>query len=161
MALVCFVLHHENSLTVPVNIKNEALTLQWFIDIILGMVAALGYLTTAYVSRGDPAAADFTIATLALDNNWHDWDMSSIVPAGAKLVLLHTIVKSGAIDKRIQFRTKGSTNWPSLSVSRVQVANINFERDCLVAPDADRVIQYKVSVVPWTTCHVTIAGWCF
>lgn len=133
--------------------------MQWLIDTILALVAALGYLTTAFVDRGDPAAADQTIATLTFDNLWHDWDMSAVVPEGAKLVLLRTLLKSGVINKRIQFRTKGSVNWPNLTVPRVQVANINFERDCQIAVNSDRVVEYKASVAPWTFCTITIAGW--
>lgn len=97
-----------------------------------------------YVDRGDPSAFDFTQATLTINAAWHDLDLSSIVPAGAKAVHLAVWVNDNATYQECHIRSKGNVNEISVLTARTQVANIDSSIEGIVAVGATRVVQYLV-----------------
>ena len=116
----------------------------------------------SFVSRGDPAAADKTQATLTINGTWVDWDLSSIVPAGAKAVLLGVEFVQTTADVGMFFRRNGNSNEIARSALRSQVANVNYARDVIVALDSNRVIEYFiVNTGTWTNISITVCGWWF
>lgn len=117
------------------------------------------YLCTSFVDRGDPAALDFTKGDLLQDNAWHDLDLSAIVPAGAKAVLIALSIASAYVNKDVKFRKNGVAPTPAISNSRTQVANIYYYTDNVVAVDADRKIEYLTTVPPWIAINIVIKGW--
>lgn len=142
------------------NIKNKDLILQWLIDIILEVVAGLGYLIAALVDRGDPGTPDWERDDLTRDNTWHDLDCSAIVPEGATGVLLRVGYKAAFLTHQIQFKTKGNVGWPNVVYCLVVVSNASHHKDATVAVDSNRFAQYRVSHVSgWAHIQITIAGW--
>lgn len=124
-------------------------------------VLGLGYLTASFVDRGDPAAWDWTEATLVQNNSWHDLDLSGIVPAGVKCVLFRSVIKAAEINKYLRLKTKGNVNDYNAATSSTIVANANNFQDLKVAPNSDGVIQYLGSFATWQYFRFTIAGWWF
>jgi len=111
-----------------------------------------------FVNRGDPGAADYTHATLTLDNAWHDLDLSSIVPADATAVLLAVVVKDNAVGSRIKFRTNGNSNIYNVSQCYTTVVDAYTAVDCAVACDSNRIIEYDAT----TDCDyisIVVKGW--
>lgn len=146
--------------------------MQWLIDIVTewivaqgyalqSWVEAKGYLTTAFVNRGDPAVADLTDADLSTDGAWHTIDLSSIVPAGTKAVALFCLIFDDAAQSELSFRTNGNVNNSNLSSLYTQVANIINSADVVVPLDANRNIQYKAANVGWIAIEITVKGWWF
>ncbi len=133
--------------------------MQWLIDIVLEAVAALGYLTTSFVDRGDVGAWDFTHADLTKDNYWHDLDLSAIVPAGTTAVQLRVQIKDDSIARAIIFRKKGHTGFWNIARLRIQVANVEIEGDIMVPLDNDRKINYLATGAVWTLIGISVRGW--
>lgn len=141
------------------NIKNEVPVLQWLIDIILELVAALGYLTTAFVNRGDPHSQDWDHATLTFDGAWHDLDLSSIVPINTRAVVLRVAWQATLLPFYINFRRKGNVDWPNVAECRNLVSGIVHHVDKTVAVDSNREIQYKAYITAPSMLLITVAGW--
>lgn len=135
------------------------MVLQIFINQVKEWIALQGYLTTSFVDRGDPDTWDFSDATLIQDGNWHDLDLSAIVPANAKAVLGYMIVKDDSVDSYFQVRTNGHVHAISRSGIRTQVANVFNDGDVVMYPDANRKIEYRCSAGDWTRIYLHIKGW--
>lgn len=112
-----------------------------------------------WVDRGDPAAPDWTQATLTLDQNWYNLDLSTIIDVGTKLVTFR-IYQIGGEGGPTEFmmRTKGYVNEVNVSKS---YGSPPFESVCelfAVSPDENRIVEYNGGGA-LTTLNVTVAGW--
>jgi len=125
--------------------------------------AAAGGSGDTYVDRGDPSEHDFaetgSKAVLNTDGNWHDLDLSSIVPAGATTVNLRLDVQDDQNGSWIQLRKKGNSYDINVAVLSSQVANIKNYGDVVVSCNADRVIEYQSVNVAFTVIRITVKGW--
>ena len=110
--------------------------------------------------RGDPAAADFTQATLTVDGAWHDLDLSGIVPVGAKTVLLRLSIDDNAINHVIGVAEQSVSNFVNIYTLRTTVANVFNQGDCIVALNGNRKVQYVITAAT-NTIVITVAGWWF
>ncbi len=125
----------------------------------LFMREAMKGLVSMYVDRGDPAAYDFAIGDLTIDGAWHDLDLSALVAAGAKAVLLIGHLQGAAIDWKINFRKKGNTNEINHSDMETIRANVTRHRSSIVALDVNRVIQYNADNQAWAALELGVRGW--
>lgn len=116
---------------------------------------------TIFTDRGDPAAADWTKDTLTADGAFHDLDLSSIVPAGAKAVLISITVKDDAAGSRVLLRKNGNSNSWNVGVATTQVANLRHFEDVVIPCDTNRVIEYELTNTVWTEIYFLIKGWWF
>ena len=113
-----------------------------------------------FVDRGDPAAADWTQATLTLDGGWHELDLSGIVPVGAKAVLIRAWLKDNLTGQEMFLSYPAIPNGWNLSVLTTRVANIFTNQDSIVAMDGDRKIQYLITAGTDTVLLI-VGGWWF
>ena len=125
----------------------------------LFMREAMKGLVDMFIDRGDPAAYDFVKTDLTLDDAWNDMDLSSIVPAGAKAVLICGHLEGTAVDWKIIFRKKGNTNEINHCGMETIRAGVERHRSCIVAVDAARIMQYKADSETWTTLSLAVRGW--
>lgn len=103
-----------------------------------------------YVDRGDPAAPDFGNGDFTKDSNWHELDLSAIVPAaGANKLVYITATVTG---DTIEFRKPGNSN-------AVNTLYINAVESGWVQMDADRKIEYKVVPAAGTIAGFAVRGW--
>lgn len=116
--------------------------------------------TFNYIDRGNLAAEDFTEASLTEDGSWYDLDLSSIVGAGIRLVLLKIIIQNTAAEKPCYFRTKGYTGGANVSNFYSQAANAISASDRWVLTDSSGFIQYYFDASTWTSINITVRGWC-
>lgn len=115
---------------------------------------------STYVDRGDPAAVDFAVGDLTTNGAWHDLDLSSIVPAGAKSVILYVAMRDTAADVIVIFRKNGNSN--SINVGGVanEDSHATSQRgDIIVALDSNRVIEYFTTNTSIDTLNITVKGW--
>lgn len=109
--------------------------------------------------RGDPVTWDWQVGDLTTDGAWHDLDLSTIVPAGTKAVLMRANIVDNLVNQLLYFREKGNSGWQNSSLLTTQVANQGINHDVVVAVDANRVIQYWASSTTWTTINIAVRGY--
>lgn len=113
--------------------------------------------TPHFINRGDPAADDFT-AGLTQDNAWRDLDLSDIVPAGAKAVLLRVTLAGTAGTDKVTFRRNGNTNANNVNWCAVIVDTVAHKFDAIVALGGGALIEYAMTAGV-TSYAITVAGW--
>jgi hypothetical protein len=123
----------------------------------LGLANAKNY--QKYVDRGDPSANDFLLANFTTDEVWHDLDLSSIVPNGAKAVHFRSVLKGNTAGARLVLRKKGNANSYNVSTACIQVANVEYYGDLIVSCDSNRKIQYWAQNITWSAITLTVRGW--
>ena len=111
------------------------------------------------IDRGDPSDFDFTLTDFTTDGNWHDLDLSDILPEGAYAVVLFVGIEDDLAGQHISFRKNGNSNEKNWSRCFTQVSNIGIINDLTVFCDPDRKIEYQATNTTWTTINVTIKGW--
>ena len=113
-----------------------------------------------YVDRGDPAAADFAVGALTTDGAWHDLDLSSIVPASAKAVIIRAQIEDNAAGSIFAIRKNGNSNIVNNARQVTQVADVSIHITPTIVPvDTNRVIEYFASNTTWTTINIAVCGW--
>ena len=129
--------------------------MQWLIDIICTKCGIVG----GYADRGDPVSADYDKGDLIRDNNWHEMDLSAIVPSGVKAILVHIRLLSVMGGKVFRLKKLGTSGSYNTAITSTHVSNINDYADKIVSLDDDRKIEYRTSLDPWTVIQVTVKGW--
>jgi len=110
-------------------------------------------------NRGDPSTWDFRETNLVLDGNWHDLDLSSIVPSGATAVLIRMqVVHPTTVGQYFEIRKKGNSNVHSSSQVLNQVGNVWSVGDYIIICDSNRIVEYR-STVAFSGVGIVIKGW--
>ena len=112
-----------------------------------------------FIDRGDPASADFTQATLIEDNDWHDLDLSGIVGAAAKLVLIRFQIQVDDTGLGAFIREKGNANTVNAGKLYSQAVNVYHAGECLVMTDATGKCEYLFANGTWNMITITVGGW--
>jgi hypothetical protein len=112
-----------------------------------------------FVDRGDPASYDFTTGSFTTNGVWHDLDLSSIVPAGAKAVLLHVYFYDTAAGSTLAVRKNGNSNNISASYFITQVPNISVEFEAICPLDDGRIIEYYGTNKTFSSINFGVKGW--
>lgn len=112
-----------------------------------------------YVDRGDPSSADFSAFGLTQNGQWHDLDLSSIIPAGAIAAHLALQVSDGLVSQLLRIREKGNSNTYNCLFALTVVANVYTYAQGFVLLDGDRKCEYDASNTTWSTMNVTVRGW--
>ena len=110
--------------------------------------------------RGDPSGHDKTAADWTMDGTWVDWDLSSVVPAGAKGIVIRGYVKSSQAGESFLARENGNSNEYNILQAITQAADIGVPFEGVVPCDAGRVIEYKFqNTGHWSDAVATVVGW--
>jgi len=118
----------------------------------------MSHVNNYYVDRGDPLEHDFTKEDLITDLQWHDLDLSNIIPEGTNLVHMRVRINASELGG-LQFRKKGNINNLNVTVMKIQVSNVFYYEDFFVSCDYDRKIQYLASNITWTNIDILVRGW--
>jgi hypothetical protein len=115
--------------------------------------------------RGDATDYDYnetgSKTVLNTDGTWRDLDLSTVVPNGAREVLLSVSLIDDVYGSILRFRKNGDSNTYNVSDIATQVANVQICADLIVYCDTNRVIEYYGSNVAFTSIRITIKGWRF
>lgn len=116
-----------------------------------------------YVDRGDPAAPDWTEATLTADGSWHTLDLAGIVgeAVGSNLVHLRLGTRM-EIDPHgeliMSLRTKGNVNVHNAVMRFEGTVGITVDEDCWVFMNADAQIEYSI-ISTIEEVDIVVRGW--
>jgi len=110
--------------------------------------------------KPDQQSYDFTQNDFTKDDSYHDLDLSAIVPAGAKAVLIWGSFKSDTGGTEINW-AQNEHSGTYLKVMRHQpVADIAQEFDCIIPLDSLRVIQYRIESAPtYVNINMSVVAW--
>lgn len=102
---------------------------------------------------------DFDETHFTLNSNWHNdgLDLSGIVPAGAKAVLLEIVIQSSIGTPALQLRRDAVSGTYSFAVP-VQVTDIANTKQLIIPIDADLKLDYMGSD-EITLLTVAVVGW--
>lgn len=113
-----------------------------------------------FVDRGDVAAYDKAVGNFTADNAWHDWDLSAIVGAGVRLVLLHLSLQNNSAGENMGFRENLNSNTHNVDWNVVIVENLDQQYNVIVLTDAVGKIEYLLSNgATWATINAVVRGW--
>ena len=106
-----------------------------------------------------PTADDFTLPNFITDGQWHDLNLSTIVPTGAKAVLFLICITDNVVGSVMRLRKKGQADEYNIALMRTQAINIPIDSCELVECDVNRIIQYNFSNTVWTAVDMVVRGW--
>ena len=114
-----------------------------------------------YVHRTGVGDYDYDVTTLTQDGAWHVLDLSAIVPASAKLVLLRLAAAHGLKGKCFRVCKAGESNIYACANVVTQVADVINEQTALVDCSGQQ-IQYWATInvpYPFTLLWLVVLGW--
>jgi hypothetical protein len=112
-----------------------------------------------FTDRGDKITFDLTVGDMTTDDNWHDWDLSSIVDNGAKAILVRLEVIDGTVNMNFYLRKNGLTGIRNASHVRTQVAGQAVGFDAIVPCDSSQTIEYAADNTTLSAIYLTVGGW--
>jgi hypothetical protein len=113
------------------------------------------------IDRGDPSSHDFSKTDFTTDATWRDLDLSSIVPAGAKMVNLIIYGYGDTANATMSIRKNGNSNAIVALSGTTPAVGIAFLNVGVIACDSSRVVEYNISNITWTALNLSVAGWSF
>ena len=136
-------------------IRNNNPCQPWFTDDLGNSKRLIGF-----QDRGNLTGYDFEVGDLTTDGNWHDLDLSSIIPAGTTAVILRVSIDDDVAGRVIIFRTNGNTD-ATYNIHSVKNFNANqvATEDVIVTCDENRVIEYQATNTTITTLNIVVSGW--
>lgn len=112
-----------------------------------------------FVNNLDINETAFATGDLTKDNAWHELDFSGKVPEGAKSIRIRitgmTTTDYGVSD----FRVKGESYEHNIYRLWLQIADKRMDNVFDIPVAADRIIEYKLNTLTWTTCDIKVLGW--
>ena len=113
----------------------------------------------SYVARADVATWDFDTTSLTQDGAWHTLNLSAIVPAGAKAVVLRLGASHSSAGRYFRVAQLGYTQSASGANVATQVANIINEQTATFAMNTARTLSYWAASGTWSSIRVCVLGW--
>lgn len=112
-----------------------------------------------YVDRGDLDAYDFVTGNFTFNNAWHALDLSSIIPASTKLVMLNVDCSQLLGAALMQFSTNGADSDKNVfSINSYAITQV-ISNAIPIVPTLNRTIYYKGTACEWPVMNVNITGW--
>lgn len=112
-----------------------------------------------YVDRACVAAPDFLLGDFTRDSNFHNLDLSSIIPLGTHQVWVRMAVRNSIVARYCQFCHPDCTANGPYAQTTIQAANVFIINDIHFAVNYNRQVAYKFYLTTWTHIYFTVAGW--
>jgi len=110
--------------------------------------------------RGEPATPDFTESTLTGDGMPHDLDLSGIVPAGAKVIILRCGLSAVIPNANFTVCKESGLNPINMDAVFAQVNGVQEFRTLWTFCQINRHIGYQATFDPLTDfLAVSVAAW--
>ncbi len=97
------------------------------------------------VSAGDLASRSWDKNDFITDGNYHDLDVSSVVPIAAKIAVFRIRMNSATAGHYCEIRPKGYTNGINIFRSMVMVANKPVDNEFSIVLPSDNILEYEFS----------------
>lgn len=106
------------------------------------------------------SAWQYAIGGLTADGAWHNdsLDFTGVVPAGAIGIVLRVSISDDAVGSVVGIRHDAGSS-VSLRTMRTQVANVINEQNFFLPLEADRLMDYNISNLVWTSVDIAVIGY--
>lgn len=109
--------------------------------------------------KPDQESYDFHKTDLTTDYQYHDLDLSGIIPVGTVAVLLWGAFKGDVADAEVCLAKAGYSGNYLKSLHFQPVANHGTGFSTIIPVSPDRKIKYRISNVNWVYVSFNIVGW--
>jgi len=120
-------------------------------------------LATTYGQRlmvkADQESYDFVKTDLTTDYQYHDLDLSGIIPAGTTAVLLWGAFKGNTNNVEVCLARAGYSGNYLKGLFIQQVAYIGHGFSAIIPVSPDLKIKYRISNVTYDYINLQVAGW--
>lgn len=106
----------------------------------------------------DPVAPDFDQTTLNMEYDWHDLDLSTIIPIGTKMVYIQVSIVMPHAGQAFDLRKKGNIGTVQQYMV-AQVDNVEQAQIFLVEVDTTGLIEYRPSGGEEAFVYIWVFGW--
>ena len=113
----------------------------------------------AFVFRGSVSAWDKEGAGFVQDGAWHEWDLSAIVPDGAKAVMMRVALIDDTPGIQLAFRPAGETGANVRTKFYVQTAGVSYDTVAPVIVTSARKVDYLAINTTWDMIAAVVLGW--
>jgi len=114
---------------------------------------------TQFVDRGELGTFDYTIGDFISDEAYHDLNLSGIVGAGERLVMIQVQAAAIVAGATVFFITKGHTLYNNRAGLIIPSDMAPEEQTMWIKTNESGIIQYMLFNTTWLYCNVTIRGW--
>lgn len=112
-----------------------------------------------YVDRGNVVAYDFGVNDLIADLQWHDLDISHIVPEGERLVSVTIAIQPTTAGLSLRLRHPNHTgNKNAIRVYASDAGRCAWESGMVLCSTVGK-LKYCLNIGSYTSIHITIRGW--
>ena len=114
--------------------------------------------SSLYFQNTGAVGYDYALGDFIRDNDWHEKDISGIVPAGPTKVQMYARLYASGTQHQMSWRKGGETN--AILLARHDAGNENRDYIFLwwVDVSSDRKIDYKVTAGTMSNLDVVILG---
>jgi len=114
---------------------------------------------TGFILRERYTNWDWTIGDFTLDADWHELDLSSIVPVGAYSAYFRIQVQSTSASGGFYVAETGTGTYNNIAGAVISVADKNFEASVFAKLDSNRKVRYWANASLDVKCNVIVRGW--
>jgi len=114
-----------------------------------------------FMARIGVSAWDWSTASFTRDGAWHAHDVSSIVPAKAKMVRICVNMRGSTSAESISFRPTGDTGTIGMGYIQAQGISITGWRNFEIPITGVGTFDYKANSAGVTDFNMSVAGWWF
>ena len=108
--------------------------------------------------KADQETYDFNKTDLTNDYEYHDLDLSGIIPVGTVAVLLWGVIKGDVADSELSIAKAGYSGNKLKFQLYQSVANQAEGFSTIIPVSSDRKIKYKLSYVNWEFVSFSFVG---
>jgi len=110
-------------------------------------------------AKADQESYDFLKTDLTTDYQYHDLDLSSIIPAGTVAVLLWGAFKGDVAHAEVCLAKAGYSGNYLKALFFQPIVNEGFGFSTIIPVSSDRKIKYRISNVNWIYINLQVVGW--
>ncbi|MCK4268696.1 MAG: hypothetical protein KAX16_07675 [Actinomycetia bacterium] len=111
--------------------------------------------------RGIPVGLDLAETDVTADDTWRDWDISAIIPPGAKTAAIFAKIKNNSVGATFGLRKDLTSGSPIASLIFTIIASEWAVSDIFCPCSSARKLEYYAANVGWEGIQISIKGWFF
>lgn len=110
-----------------------------------------------YIYRGEQSGNDYEIGSFTCNGAWHDFDLSSKLPASCDSAHLKLEIYGAATSIKFRVQPYGYTTYNAVHYVRTQAVNVYNAIECIIKTPSSQ-IQYNIDAAA-VQATLNVKGW--